>query len=88
LFIFFFLGLMAGTIIPLCLTICLEIKTIPEDLTGTASGLVLTFGFLGSLTSTLLFGTFISLSGIFLFCSLYLICLGIGSLLLSFKQQK
>ncbi|HUY01028.1 MAG TPA: MFS transporter [Candidatus Deferrimicrobium sp.] len=84
----FFLGLMQGTLIPLCLTVSIEIKTLPEELAGSVSGLLLTFGFLGNLTVTLIFGVILSYSTVFFFCLLYLICLGIASFIVSLFQEK
>lgn len=87
----FFIGLMVGTLIPLCLTICIELKSIPKELGGTVSGVVLSMGFLGSFTVSLIFGVFLAGFGIVLFaliCVIYLISFGVVSLILSFLQQK
>ena len=83
----FILGLMTGTLIPLCLTICIEIKTLPKELAGTISGIVLSFGFLGGFSVSLIFGALLT-SGIFWFCVIYLICFGVSSCILGFLQEK
>ncbi|NVM30806.1 MAG: MFS transporter [Candidatus Helarchaeota archaeon] len=87
----FFIGVMVGTLIPLCLTICIELKSVPEELAGTVSGIVLSVGFLGTFTVSLIFGVLWAAFGIFLFsliCLIYLICFGVVALSLSFIQQK
>lgn len=86
--LFFFLGLMVGTLIPICLTISIEVKSLPEELAGTISGLVLTFGFLGAFTATLIFGALLAITGIFMVCIIYLIFIGVIAFLLGFLQQK
>ena len=86
-FIMFFVGLMVGTLIPMCLAMCIEIKSLPEDLAGTVSGTVLSLGFFGGFMVSLIFGTLL-VYGTFLFCTLYLLGLGVAALILSFMQQK
>jgi MFS family permease len=80
------LGLMIGALIPLCLTICIDIETLPEALAGTISGVVLTMGFLGGFSVSLVFGAFLVMWN-FLPCILYLIGFGIAAFSLSFLQK-
>ncbi len=84
----FFLGLMVGSMIPICMTISIEVKTLPEELAGTISGLVLTFGFLGAFTVTLVFGAILATSNVFVLSIIYLICFGVISFILGFIQKK
>lgn len=84
----FGLGLCVGTLIPLCLTICLEIGINVTDYAGTLTGVVLSFGFLGSFTVTLIIGGVLSVTGIFLIALGYLISLGIIAFLISFQYRK
>ncbi|MDD1779488.1 MAG: hypothetical protein LUQ65_15100, partial [Candidatus Helarchaeota archaeon] len=72
----FCLGLMIGSIIPLCLTISIELKEFSKELAGTISGLLLTFGFLGSFTVNLIFGLILTAEADFLFCLIYLMVFG------------
>jgi MFS family permease len=83
----FCLGLMVGSIIPLCLTVSIELKDFSKDLAGTVSGLVLTFGFLGSFTVNLIFGLLLSNGVDFLICLIYLISFGILATGLSLLQK-
>jgi MFS family permease len=86
-FLIFFLGLMIGSIIPLCLTISIEIKDFSRDLAGTISGLILTFGFFGSFTVNLIFGAMLAAGTAFLFCLIYLLVFGILAFGLSLLQK-
>lgn len=86
-FLIFCLGLMIGSIIPLCLTISIEIKDFSRDLAGTISGLVLTFGFFGEFTVNLIFGVMISGGVAFLFCLIYLMLFGTLAIGLSLLQK-
>jgi len=81
----FFLGLMIGSIIPLCLTVSIELKDFSKELSGSVSGLVLTFGFLGSFTVNLIFGFMMASGTAFLFCLIYLIFFGILSFLIELQ---
>jgi MFS family permease len=83
----FCLGLMIGSIIPLCLTISIELKDFSKDLAGTISGLVLTFGFLGSFTVNLTFGLILTGGADFLFCLIYLMAFGTLAIGLSVLQK-
>ena len=87
-FLIFFLGLMIGSIIPLCLTISIEIKDFSRDLAATISGLVLTFGFLGSFTVNLIFGVILTAGVAFLFCLIYLMAFGTLAFGLSWFQKE
>jgi MFS family permease len=86
-FLIFCLGLMIGSIIPLCLTISIELKDFSKDLAGTVSGLLLTFGFLGSFTVNLIFGLMLTAGANFFLCLIYLIVFGTLAIGLSMLQK-
>ncbi len=83
----FCLGLMIGSIIPLCLTMSIELKDFSKDLAGTISGWLLTFGFLGSFTVNLIFGLILTAGAEFLFCLIYLMVFGTLAIGLSVFQK-